>query len=586
MKKQRDDRTAPLLDVLSIIIPYFNEYKRRLLVGFVALICVDLIQLIIPIFIKKGIDSLDAGSASQNSLLKVGVVIVGAAACVLVLRFIWRYLIIGFSRILEQHVRNRLFKHILKMDQPFFGRWTSGDLIAHASNDLNALQMASGMGLVAAVDAFVMTIAAVLFMSFISVKLTLLALLPMPFLAICTRILTSNLHQRFNLVQKQFGIITEFARTAISSIQLIQGYTLEEFQKGQFSQLGKSYVKNNMRVAMVQGGLLPLSTFIGNLSMLLVLYNGGVMVMKEQITIGAFVAFVTYMYMLIWPMMAIGWVSNIVQRGITSLRRIHRLFMEKPVVKDQDKDLLDSEGVTRLDIQSLSFTYPDTKQPVFSNLSFNIVPGITGITGKNGTGKSTLCKLLLRMYPVEDECLFVNGTDVNTLSLGSVRSLIAYVPQEPILFSDTIAFNISYGNPEAEQCEIEKAAKDAVIHNDIMEFPGGYQAKIGERGVKLSGGQRQRISLARALLCNRPVCIIDDGLNAVDVETEQNIIKALLTTSRFKTVLLVSHRINVLQVTDRIIVFEEDGIAAMGNHEQLLNHPFYRNMSEKQQSDA
>lgn len=579
-------KNSDLKSVLQIISPLFQQYKIRLFIGFFALVCVDVIQLIIPKFIKQGVDSLAQNSATSSSLLWLGIAIVSAAACVVFLRFWWRLLIIGFSRILEKDIRDRLFSHILKMDQPFFERWKTGDLMAHASNDLNSIQMACGMGLVAAVDAMVLTSVGIGFMVAISPKLTLLALMPMPLLAICTRVLSAKLHNRFNLVQEQFALITEFARTTLSSIQLIQGYTLERLQQQRFASLGKKYVKSNLNVAVVQGALFPASTLIGNLGMLLVLYNGGMLVMTEVITIGEFVAFITYMYMLIWPMMAVGWVANIVQRGMTSLRRIYRLFNERPIVISGTESLSASETSLHFSCRHLSFCYPDTPRRVLKDISLEIEPGYFAITGRTGSGKSTLCKLLLRMYPVESGCLFCNKSDVNDLAVNEIRKHIAYLPQETTLFSETIAYNIAFGRPGASQVEIEEAAQAAAIHEEILQLPQGYTTLIGERGVRLSGGQRQRLALARALLCNRSLLIIDDGLNAIDVETEQQVLHSLLSSKNYQSIIIVSHRINVLQLANNIIILDKGEIVARGKHSQLLEHSFYKAMVDKQQTNA
>ncbi len=361
-------RTTRARVLLGLVRPVFRRHWLRLVLGFVALITVDFLQLTIPRFVKTAVDALGAGTATQPLLLHVSGAICLVAVVVAVLRFVWRYLIIGFSRILEKSLRDRLFNHVLRMDQPFFERWTTGDLMAHSSNDLSVIQMACGMGLVAAVDALVMSTAAVGFMLAISVKLTLIALLPMPLLIVCTRVLSGRLHHRFNLVQEQFSLLTEFARATLVAIRLIKAYTLERFQEDRFRALGEQYVHSNLRVAAVQGLLFPISTLVGNAGMLLLLYYGGIEVIEGRISIGSFVAFVSYLYMLIWPMMAIGWVANLVQRGLTSLARIHRLLVEQPMTVHTPTLAL-PQAATVYRCRDLTFTYPAGSRPALAKLS-------------------------------------------------------------------------------------------------------------------------------------------------------------------------------------------------------------------------
>ncbi|WP_319588445.1 ABC transporter ATP-binding protein [uncultured Desulfobulbus sp.] len=583
----RDQRQeATLAALLRLLRPIFRTHWLRLACGFLALVVVDFLQLIIPRFVKSAVDSLSAGTATSPLLLELSLYVLVVAVVVAVLRFLWRFLIIGFSRILEKKLRDRLFDHVLRMDQPFFERWTIGDLMAHASNDLATIQMACGMGLVAAVDALVMSSAALGFMLAINVKLTLIALLPMPLLIVCTRILSGRLHHRFNLVQEQFSLLTEFARATLVSIRLIKAYTLERLQEGRFRALGEAYVQSNLKVAAIQGLLFPIATLVGNIGMLLLLYYGGALVIDGGITIGSFVAFVSYLYMLIWPMMAVGWVANLAQRGITSLRRIHHLLDQQPVVSIGPTLTLPQTPTTSYVCRHLSFTYGAAVRPALTDLNLEIGPGLVGMAGRTGSGKSTLCKLLLRMYPVADGRLFFRGMDVNRLSQADVRGCIGYVGQEPVVFADTIAANIALGRIDATMAEIEAAARAAAIDADIAGFAEGYQSIIGERGVKLSGGQRQRLALARALLCDRPLLIIDDALSAIDVETEQQVLQGILSTLKGKSVLLISHRVNVLRHADRIVLLDQGRIVDEGRHEDLLANPFYRVMAEKQQNHA
>jgi ATP-binding cassette subfamily B protein len=572
-----------LSQLLLLLRPSFVRHRLRLVAGFAALLIVDFLQLVIPRILKHGVDGLETATIKPNDLLLLAGLILLIALLVAGLRFVWRYLIIGFSRLLETAIRNRIFSHILKMDALFFERNTPGDLMAHSSNDLSAVQMACGMGLVAAIDALVMSMATIAFMLHIHIGLTLLALLPMPFLAYFTRLLAGKLHNRFNTVQEQFSLLTEFSRTTVVSIRLIKAYTMEKFQTGEFNLLGKKYVKSNLKVASIQGLLTPIASLAGNLGMLILLLVGGRLVIGGTLTMGDFVAFITYLAMLVWPMMAIGWVANLVQRGLTSLNRIHTLLSQQASLPE-----IAGTGETPLSqptfsLRGLTFAYSPALQPALEDIYLEIGPGIHGITGRTGSGKSSLCRILARLYPVPDGRLFFGGRDVNTLPLAYVRSHIAYVGQEPILFSDTIAVNIALGRPDATDEEIQEAARSAAIHDDIVNLPNGYDTMIGERGVKLSGGQRQRLALARALICDRPVLVIDDGLSAVDVATEHEVFAGLRQRFADKTVLIVSNRIKMLSLTDRIIIFEEGRIVSEGGHDALLaTNSLYRSMYEKQ----
>ncbi len=532
---------------------------------------------------KHGVDSLTAGTATHRSLFYFGIGIMAIGILVICFRFLWRMLIIGFSRYLENTMRNQLYDHVLTMDQPFFEKHSTGDIMAHSSNDLGAVQMACGMGLVAAADALILSIAAIGFMIHIHPMLTLFALLPMPILAISTKMLSGKLHTRFNTVQEQFAVLTEYARSALISVKLCKAYSLEDIQNRRFDALGNDYVKANIRVAMIQGLLFPAATLIGNLGLLAILVYGGSLVIKEVITMGDFVAFITYLQMLIWPMMAVGWVTNLMQRGVTALRRIYRLISTKPLLVEPIREQTGVDLAHPFSAQNLNFSYPEGAQPTLHDLNLIVEPGVYGIAGKTGSGKSTLCRLLVRLYPVKDHSLFFGGVDVNRLTLDAIRSRIAYVSQEPVLFSDTIAANIRFGKPDADEHEIIEGAKDALMHDEIMAFAEGYETKIGERGISLSGGQRQRLALARALVSDREILVIDDGLSAVDTETESLILQSLQRRFEGKSVFIVSNRVKLLAMTRKIFIFKDGRLTEEGTHEQLKErNPFYQAMYEKQ----
>jgi ATP-binding cassette subfamily B protein len=366
---------------------------------------------------------------------------------------------------------------------------------------------------------------------------------------------------------------------------MIKAYTLEENQAGKFDAMGREYVLDNLRLAKVQGTLFPVSGLIANTSMLLVLLFGGRLTIQGSITIGDFVAFTSYLFMLTWPMMALGWVTNLFQRGVTSLQRIQSVLEERSVFTAPSNPEPVPGNVGSITVTNLSFSYPGQHDPILEDISMDVQQGILGIVGRTGSGKTTLCHLLARLYPVEKETIFWNGTDVNSLDLTEVRKRIAMVPQDITVFSDTVRTNIAMGNPGASQAEIESVARAAAIHAEIDALPKGYATRIGEKGVKLSGGQRQRIALARALLSDRPVIIIDDGLSAVDIETEHEIISSMRPFIKDRLCIIVSHRLAPLAQADQLIVMEKGRIVARGNHEYLQQeNRFYSTIYEYQTS--
>ncbi len=586
--KSISEKSATSRQALALLVPVFKQFRLRLFLGFSALLGVDFLQLIVPKILKKGIDSLADQSATHQSLLLLAALVLGIATCVALLRFVWRILIIGFSRILEKRLRVQLFTHLVRMDRSFYHRWSAGSLMAHAGNDLAAVQMACGMGMVAAADALVMSTASIGFMLAIDTRLTALALLPMPLLALSTWILSKKMHLHFSRVQEQFGRLTEFARNALVSITLVKGYCLERAQEKKFAELGKTYVRNNLRVAILQGLLHPMATLAGNTGMLLVLYFGGMMVIKTEISLGSFVAFITYLAMLIWPMMAVGWVANLAQRGLTSLRRIATLLAEQPSLEDGVKSqILRNPQAPWIRCNDLSFTYPGSRRPALQHINAAWSTGIYGIAGRSGSGKSTLCRLILRLYPIDNGMLYLGGEDINQYLVATVRKQFAYVGEQTALFSDTIYNNISFGKEGASRQQVEAAAKAAAIHEYIINLDKGYDARVGEQGVKLSGGQRQRIALARALVSNRPILIIDNGLSALDVSTEQEVFTNIGRQYGDRLVLLVSHRVNLLSRTREIILLDQGKIVAVGDHASLYAiGGLYTTMVDKQKDHA
>jgi len=398
-------------------------------------------------------------------------------------------------------------------------------------------------------------------------------------------------------VQETFAEMTELARSTVNAMRLVKIYSREVDQAASFDRLGRQYIRHNMGVATVQGLLFPVSGLVSNLSLLLVVVAGGRMAIDGLITIGDFIAFMSYLFMLVWPMMAIGWVANLFQRGGTSLARLQAILGEQPTLQDEGPGLPLPLRIESLELRDLSFCYPPStakneedaglampeNRQHLRGISLTLTPGLTGLLGPTGSGKSTLCHLVARLYPVPDGCVFINGIDLNRIGLESYRRAVAYAPQEPFLFADTIAANIGFGKPGASSAEIERAAKAVGLHDEIVHFAEGYASRIGEKGVMLSGGQRQRLSLARAMLTQAPLLIIDDGLSAVDAGTEGHIMAAIASYSRTAIVLMTSHRLAPLAEARQLGVVEDGCLTAWGGHQELLaQNAYYRAIYHKQ----
>lgn len=594
----------------ALLLPLFTRYWLRVAFGILALIGVDLCQLLIPRVIKLSIDGLQSGAIDQPGLTRQGLIVIGLALGIALFRYLWRTLVLGFSRLMERDIRHQLFCHLLTLDRAFFQRRTTGELMALATNDLSAVQLAAGMGLVAAIDAVIMTGAVILFMLYINPVLTVIALSPLPLLAVLTQFLSSRLHKRFSRVQETFSEMTELARSTINAMRLVKIYTREAEQTARFDSLGRQYIRHNMGVATIQGLLFPVSGLVANASLLLVVIVGGRMAINAVITIGDFIAFISYLFMLVWPMMAIGWVANLFQRGLTSLSRIQAVLDERPTLLARSPVMaaipssVEAAGVapatggTRpcqslsgadvvpidsIELRGLDFTYPGQETPVLHGISLRLGPGLFGLLGPTGSGKSTLCHLLARLYPVADNAILINGQDLNRIDLTAYRRAVAYAPQEPFLFADTLRANIAFGRPEATDLDVEAAARAVGIHDEIMGFAAGYESRIGEKGVMLSGGQRQRISLARAMLTHAPILIIDDGLSAVDAGTEGHIMRAIQDYSRQGIVLMTSHRLAPLAQAKALAVLQDGRLAALGQHQELLAaNGYYQAIHRKQ----
>lgn len=572
---------------LKFLLSYLYKHASSILSGMLTLIAVDCIQLIIPKIIQQTIDTLGKTPFSTSIILKKSLIIITLAALTIALRFLWRLLIIGPSRKIETRLREDMFEQLEKLSPSYFNKTRTGDLMALFINDLNSIRMACGMALIGLVDALFLSTMSLFFMFTISIKLTLLTIIPLPaiiFLMIRTGKMIQNRHIR---VQQSFDAISTHAQESTSGIRLVKSFHQEQHEINRFSQLCDTYVKSNIALVKIWGLLFPAITLLGSMASGFLIYFGGKQVILQQISIGQFVSFTFYINLLIWPMIAIGWVFNMFQRGLASTGRVLELMNTKPeiVVKNSTKKDLTLKG--NIQFHSLSFRYNGQSPPVLSDINLKIPVGSSlGIIGKAGSGKTTLVSLLFHLYPVGNNQITIDGHDINSIPLPTLRSSIAFVPQDPSLFSDSIRENIAFGlSGDISEQAIETAAKKASIHKDILNFSQGYSTRIGERGVTLSGGQKQRLAIARALLLDSPILILDDALSAVDSATERQIRTALADEIRKKTSIIISHRISTVKDCDKIIVLADGKISEQGSHKQLLSAGgFYARLHELQKA--
>lgn len=585
---QDEARPSGGLRNLKTLVGHFARYRWTVVVGIACLLIVDGMQLIIPRVIKRAVDDLTTGGAASGDLMRYGGIIVGLAAGIAVLRFFWRFLIIGTSRHIEEDLRNRLFGHLQELSARYFAVTKTGDLMAHATNDLNAVRMACGIGIVAAFDALVLGVATIGFMSVLNVRLTLLALVPMPLIALFTLRAGKLLHQRFERVQETFSDLTERVRESIAGIRVVKAYVQEQYELGRLSDVGQEYVRRNVHLVRIWGAFFPFIMLLSSMSIVVIIYFGGRQVILGTITTGDLVAFMSYLGILTWPMIAMGWVVNVMQRGAASMGRINRILETDPEITDAQgaAELADARG--EVEFRNVVFRYGEDLSPALSSVDVKVPAGSSlGVVGRTGSGKSTLVDLLLRIHEATEGVVLVDGHDICRLTLSSLRGAIGYVPQDTFLFSDTVRENIRFGWPYAPDDDVAEAARIAGILDEIEAFPKGMDTLVGERGVTLSGGQKQRIAIARALIRAPAIVILDDALSSVDTATEERIQNELGDALRDRTTIVVSHRISSLKHADQIIVLDEGRVIERGSHEELLaTGGLYKSIHERQLLEA
>ncbi|QNO13793.1 ABC transporter ATP-binding protein [Alkalicella caledoniensis] len=552
--------------------PFFKQYKWHYLFGLFWLLLVNIMQLIIPRVLGNLTDQLAIGTLNSDGLIRYAGIICVIAFTIAFSRFMWRIFIIGTSRKLEYFLRNRLVGHLQKLSPAYFNHHKTGDLMAHATNDINAIRMAFGQGVIMITDAVVISVITVFLMiNQVGVALTLIAMVPLPFIAIGARMMGKLIHKRFRAVQEAFSNLTDKTQENLSGIRVVKAFVQEGAEIHKFNEASQKHVNSNMRLVKIWGALHPLIQVISTISLLLVLGFGGRAVIYGDISIGDFVAFNSYLGMMIWPMMAIGWVMNVIQRGAASMDRINEILLERPEIRDA-KDAQDLQVKGEIEFKDLTFSY-EKGEPALKNINLKISQGKTvAIIGRTGSGKTTLVNLLLRLVNSPEGTLFIDGVDINKIKLKSLRENIGYVPQDNFLFSTSISENIAFALDDYTNTQVTDAAKFAQVYDNIMDFPEKFETMMGERGVTLSGGQKQRVSIARAIIKDPSILILDDSLSAVDTHTEEEILKGLKTIMASRTSIIISHRVSTVKEADEILVMDDGEIIERGTHEQLVEH--------------
>lgn len=573
--------------------PYLLRYRHTLFWGFLTVVGSNIFTVVQPKLVGHAIDELKTGielrQVDVSGIFVYAALVVGLSLAAGVLTFLTRQTIIVVSRHIEFDLRNDFLGHIQRLPLSYFQNTPTGDLMAHATNDIGAVRNVVGPGIMYPVDTlmtFTMVLAMMLWNNW---ELTLITLIPLPFVSIAVYRLGKVVHKKFEERQQHFSLLTMRAQENLSGIRIVKAYVRQAYEIDRFYALSWDYLGKNLTLARIQSLMWPLMFLLVGTSLVVTLYYGGLQVIDGSITIGTLTAFFGYLVMLIWPMIAFGWVTNILQQGAASMSRLAKIFDTVPEIRDtEETDYRITELRGAIEFLGVSFTHKNAETPALHGINLSVTQGMTvAIVGYTGSGKSTFVNLIPRLYDVTDGELRIDGIPIRRIPLETLRSQIGVVPQETFLFSDTLAENIRYGAEDASPQDMLEAADIAQISKDVEEFPNRYETILGERGITLSGGQKQRTSIARAVLRNPRILILDDALSSVDTYTEEEILKRLRLVMKGRTSIIISHRISTVKDADLIVVLDNGRIVERGTHEELISlGGIYAELYEKQLLEA
>jgi ATP-binding cassette, subfamily B, multidrug efflux pump len=572
------------MDAIKELLKYFKKYKKKLILGIFFIIFSNIAQVYVPILLKDSINALQTHVTSAM-LLKYGILILVAALISGVFRFYIRQTIIVISREIEYDLREEFWEHIQKLPLRYFQNNSTGNIMALATNDISAVRMFFGPAVMYSIDTITTMIIVISLMVAISPALTFFSLAPLPFLSYFIYRVSRKIHKKFTLIQEKFSEITTKAQENFSGIRVVKSYVREDYEIEQFKKLGNEYLFRQMDKIKIQALFQPILYLIAGVSAIIVVSVGGMMVIRGQLTLGDISAFVIYLGLMIWPVIAFGWVANIIQQSEASMKRLISVLNEEPEIEDSantDNSLTNVEG--EIEFRNVSFKYKNDLPYVLDNISIKIDKGSTvAFIGHTGVGKSSLINLIPRLYDVTGGELLVDGQNVKNYPLKVLRKNVGLVPQETFLFSETLSNNILYGIQSEDKELVDRVADIAGLKKDVESFPDGFETILGERGITLSGGQKQRATLARALAINPKILILDDSFSAVDTHTEEQILIKLKQFMKDRTSIIISHRISTVKDADRIFVLDKGKIAEQGTHQQLIElHGIYADIHQKQ----